>query len=174
MTSPNENYCFQKASLLPGETTGGGGGVGTKSCVGGQVGAQRGWRSLCRNSWTVAGRRLQWGRWEEEIPFGALSPSSIGIARSIYPDATLGMEGSGVSYGRVWGPWGLRSLRFEGPRAVWSVWVSRHRHRAAVAHPAREPKPVPRLDSFEGSSNITPWTPHACESSRHELCCDDM
>lgn len=95
MKSPNETYCFPKASLLPGETTGGGGGVGTKSCVGGQVGAQRGWRSLCRNSWTVAGRRLQWGRWEEEIPFGALSPSSIGIARSIYPDATLGMEGLG-------------------------------------------------------------------------------
>ena len=42
-------------------------------------------------------------------------------AKETYPDATLDIYGGvGPSYGGVWG---LKFLGFEGPGAVWSVWV---------------------------------------------------
>ena len=50
-------------------------------------------------------------------------PGLLGIKKN-HPDA------HGLSYGRVGpsygGVWGLKSLGFEGPRAVWSVWAHEH------------------------------------------------
>ena len=43
-----------------------------------------------------------------------------GVQRNVLDEFVLFPDAHGPSYGGVWG---LKPLGFEGPRAVWSVWV---------------------------------------------------